>query len=301
MRELIVDQKRTPGGAILLDGKRPAREIRQRVTAELNAAGNPLLTLATVLVGDAASNHIYSRVKHREVEAAGMRSRLVGLPATVTQRELEDTVAALSDDPHVHGILIQLPFPEWFDPKPVIDLMSPVKDVDGLTERNMGRLIHGDAGLVPCTPMGVMRLLEWYEIPTRGARAVVVGRSMLVGLPQAILLTSRGVDATVTLAHSRTANLAGVTREADILVAAAGVPGLITREHVKPGSAVFDVGLTNTEAGIRGDVDFEAAQQVAGAVTPMPGGTGPMTVGCLLENIIRAAKMQGALPQMNII
>ena len=295
MRELIASKERTPGGAILLDGKRPALEIRQRVAAELEAAGNPLITLATVVVGEATSNHIYRRIIHREVEAAGMRSRNVYLPVTVTQRELEKTVAALSEDPEVHGILVQFPLPEWLYPKPVIDMVSPEKDVDGLTERNMGRLMRGDAGLVPCTPMGVMRLIEWYEIPTGGARAVVVGRSMLVGLPQALLLAARGVDATVTLAHSRTADLAAVTQEADILVAAAGVPGLITREHVKPGSAVFDVGLTNTEAGIRGDVDFEAAQKVAGAVTPMPGGTGPMTVGCLLGNIIEAAKMQGVL------
>lgn len=297
MTEPIAWRDRTPGGAILLDGKVPARQIRERIAAELKAVGSPLLTLAMVLIGDAPPNHIYGRITHREVEAAGMQSRPVGLSATVSQPELEDTVAKLSDDPEVHGILVPLPLPEWLDPKPVIDLLSPEKDIDGLTERNMARLMRGDAGLVPCTPMGVMRLLERYEIPTNGARAVVVGRSMLVGLPQVLLLAARGVDATVTLAHSRTADLAAVTREADILVAAAGVPGLITTEHVKPGAAVFDVGLTNTEAGIRGDVDFEAVQHVAGAITPMPGGTGPMTIACLLENIIEAAKIQGVLPR----
>lgn len=296
MKEPIADRDRTPGAATLLDGKRAAREIRERIAAELKALGSPLITLTTVLVGEAPPSQLYGRMKNREVEAAGMRSRHVALPATVTQSQLEETVAALSDDPAVHGILVELPLPEGLDPEPVIDLLSPEKDVDGLTERNMGRLVRGAHGLAPCTPLGVMRLLERYEIPTRGARAVVIGRSMLVGLPQMLMLAARGVDATVTLAHSRTADLTAVTREADILVAAAGVPGLITSERVKPGAAVFDVGVTNTEAGIRGDVDFEALQAVAGAITPMPGGTGPMTVGCLLENMIEAAKMQGVLP-----
>jgi methylenetetrahydrofolate dehydrogenase (NADP+)/methenyltetrahydrofolate cyclohydrolase len=177
----------------------------------------------------------------------------------------------------------------------VLARIPPEKDVDGLTERSMGRLVRGLPGHVPCTPLGVMRLLDRYGVPTSGKRAVVVGRSTLVGLPQVLLLGRKGVDATVTLAHSRTADLIDVCRDADIIVAAAGQARMITAEHVQHGAAVLDVGVSRTEAGIVGDVDFDAVQAVAGAITPMPGGTGPMTIGCLLQNTMSAARMLGAI------
>jgi methylenetetrahydrofolate dehydrogenase (NADP+)/methenyltetrahydrofolate cyclohydrolase len=175
-------------------------------------------------------------------------------------------------------------------------LIPPEKDVDGLTERSMGRLLRGQPGHVGCTPLGVMRLMERYGVATAGRRAVVVGRSTLVGLPMLLLLGRKGIDATVTLAHSRTTDMADVCREADIIVAAAGSARMITAAHVKPGAAVIDVGVSRTEAGIVGDVDFDAVQAIAGAITPMPGGTGPMTIACLLENTLSAARMLGAFP-----
>jgi methylenetetrahydrofolate dehydrogenase (NADP+)/methenyltetrahydrofolate cyclohydrolase len=195
----------------------------------------------------------------------------------------------------VHGILVQLPLPAHLDPEPVLALLPPEKDVDGLTERSMGRLVRGLPGHVPCTPLGVMRLLDRYGVEVSHKRAVVVGRSTLVGLPQVLLLGRKGVDATVTLAHSRTPNMIEVCREADIIVAAAGQARMITAEHVKPGAAVIDVGVSRSESGIVGDVDFEGVQAVAGAITPMPGGTGPMTIACLLENTVEAARMLGAI------
>ena len=187
----------------------------------------------------------------------------------------------------------QLPLPDGLDPEPVLALVPPVKDVDGLTERSLGRLVRGVPGHVSCTPLGVMRLLARYGVTTSGKRAVVIGRSTLVGLPMSLLLARKGTDATVTLAHSRTPDLAGVCRQADIIVAAAGSARMIGADHVKPGAAVVDVGISRTEAGIAGDVDFDAVQAIAGAITPMPGGTGPMTIACLLSNTLDAARQQG--------
>ena len=190
---------------------------------------------------------------------------------------------------------MQLPLPDGLDAERVLDLVPPEKDVDGLTERSMGRLVRGRVGHVPCTPLGVMRLLERYGVETSGKQAVVIGRSTLVGLPQVLLLGRKGCDATPTLAHSRTADLAGVCRQADIVVAAAGMARLVTADFVKPGAAVLDVGISRTEDGIVGDVDFDSVQEIAGAITPMPGGTGPMTIGCLMENTLAAARMLGAI------
>jgi methylenetetrahydrofolate dehydrogenase (NADP+)/methenyltetrahydrofolate cyclohydrolase len=280
--------------AVLMDGKATAREVRDRVAKELDALGRPRVCIGTVLVGDDAPSEIYVRSKHRAAEEAGMVSKHVGLPPTATQAEVEAAVSALDTDPGVHGILVQLPLPAGLEPDPVIDLLSPEKDIDGLTERNLGRLVRGTPGHVPCTPKGAMLLLDRYGIDTAGKRAVVVGRSTLVGLPLALLLARKGTDATVTLAHSRTKDLEALCREADILVAAVGRAGMITADMVKPGAAVLDVGVTRTDAGIRGDVDFEGVRQVAGAITPMPGGTGPMTIACLLENTLQAARMLGA-------
>ena len=280
------------GGARLLDGKQVAREIIVNLGKRL-AGSSAEVTLATVLVGDDAPSRLYVGMKRRSAAEAGIRSKHVELPATISQADLERQVALLAADPRVHGILVQLPLPKGLKVEPIIDLIPPEKDVDGLTERNLGRLLRGQVALVACTPLGVMRLIAHHAIETRGARAVVVGRSTLVGLPMCLLLAARGVDATVTLAHSRTADIAAVTREADILVAAAGMAGLIGPECVKPGAAVFDVGVSRTAEGIRGDVQFEAVRRVAGWITPMPGGTGPMTVACLLENTAKAAELQG--------
>ena len=287
---------RTPGGAIVMDGNRRRDEIVSELASTIRAAGSPAVCLATVLVGDDAPSQRYVRNKHLQAAKAGMVSRNEVLPADAGQARVEDVVSALAADPEVHGILVQSPLPPGYDEEAVLRLIPADKDVDGLTSESMGRLVRGLPGLVGCTPLGVMRLLERYGVPTSGRRAVVVGRSMLVGLPLTLLLARKGVDATVTIAHSRTVDLVDVCREADIVVGAVGHAGLITAAHVKPGATVIDVGISRTEAGIVGDVDFDAVQAVAGHITPMPGGTGPMTIACLLENTLTAARLQGAFP-----
>lgn len=286
--------ERTPGGAVLMDGDRLRNELVVDLKGRIEALGDPHVCLATVLVGDDKPSQIYVRNKRKKAEEAGMVSRHVELPGDISQPDLEAAVRDLADDPAVHGILVQLPLPDGLDAERILDLLPPEKDVDGLTERSMGRLLRGRDGHVPCTPLGVMRLMERYGVETAGKEAVVIGRSTLVGLPQVLLLGRKGCDATPTLAHSRSGDLAAICREADIIVAAVGVAGLVTAEFVKPGAAVLDVGISRTADGIQGDVDFDAVQAVAGAITPMPGGTGPMTVGCLMENTFNAARMQGA-------
>lgn len=274
-----------------MDGVRLRDELIAELRSTIEAAGNPEICLATVLVGGDRPSQIYVNSKQKKAVEAGMQSRHVGLPDDISQADLEAEVQALVDDPAVHGILVQLPLPDGLDAERVLDLLPAEKDVDGLTERSMGRLVRGKPGHAPCTPLGVMRLLDRYGVPTSGKNAVVVGRSTLVGLPQVLLLGRKGVDATVTLAHSRTTDLAAVCRSADIIVAAAGIARIITPDHVKPGAAVIDVGISRTEEGIVGDVDFDAVQEVAGAITPMPGGTGPMTIGCLMQNTYAAYRM----------
>ena len=280
---------------MLMDGNRLRDEIVAAIRAEIDSLGNPEVCLATVLVGSDKPSQIYVRNKHRKAQEAGMVSRNVELSPHATQGEVEEAVGDLANDDSVHGILVQLPVPVGIDAEAVLDLIPPEKDVDGLTERSMGRLVRGRAGHVPCTPLGVMELLARYGIETSGKRAVVIGRSTLVGLPQVLLLGRKGCDATVTLAHSRTADLAGLCREADIIIAAAGMARLVTADFVSPGAAVVDVGISRTEAGIVGDVDFDSVQDIAGAITPMPGGTGPMTIGCLLKNTLAAARMMGSI------
>ena len=287
---------RTPGGAILMDGNRLRDETVAALRRTIDAAGCPPVCLATVLVGDDRPSQLYVASKQKKAAEAGMSSRHVGLPADASQAQVEDAVAALVADPGVHGILCQLPLPVGLNAEPVLALLTPEKDVDGLTERSMGRLVRGLPGHVPCTPLGVIRLMERYGVATAGKRAVVIGRSTLVGLPQVLLLSRKGVDCTVTLAHSRTTDMIDVCREADIIVAAAGSARMVTAAHVKPGAAVLDVGVSRSEAKIVGDVDFDAVQAIAGAITPMPGGTGPMTIACLLENTLSAARMLGAFP-----
>lgn len=279
-----------------MDGNRLRDEIVAGLRSTIDAAGSPPVCLATVLVGDDRPSQIYVRMKHKKAHEAGMQSRQVELPDDASQAQVEDTIAQLAADSTVHGILCQLPLPHGLDPEPVIGLIPFEKDVDGLTERSMGRLVRGQPGHVGCTPLGVMRLMQRYGVTTAGKRAVVIGRSTLVGLPQVLLLGRKGTDATVTLAHSRTTDMIEVCREADIIVAAAGSARMITAAHVKPGAAVLDVGVSRSETKIVGDVDFDAVQAVAGAITPMPGGTGPMTIACLLENTLAAARMLGAFP-----
>ena len=295
---MSTDYKRTPGGAILMDGNNLRDETVARLRKEIEAAGSPAVCLATVLVGGDKPSHIYVASKHKKAQEAGMISVGVHLEEDATQEQVEAEVRRLAADPTVHGILVQLPLPKHLDAEPVLALLPPEKDVDGLTERSMGRLLRGLPGHAPCTPLGVMRLLERYEIPTKGKRVVVIGRSTLTGLPQLVLFLRKGGDATTTCTHSHTSpeDLKAYCREADIIVSCVGIARLITADHVKPGATVIDVGVSREEAKIVGDVDFDSVQAVAGAITPMPGGTGPMTIGCLLENTLSAAKMLGAFP-----
>ena len=292
---MSAEVKRTPGGAILLDGVMLRDQTVAKIKSTIVAAGNPKICLATVLVGDDAPSHIYVDNKHKKAQEAGMVSRGVNLPATSSQAEVEQAVAVLVADKSVHGILVQLPLPKHIDTESVLSLLPVEKDVDGLTERSLGRLVRGLKGHVPCTPLGVMRLLEKYKIETKGKRVVVIGRSALTGLPQMLLLVRRGADATATVAHKSTLDMVAVCREADIIIAAAGSARMVTAAHVKPGATVIDVGVTRIDNKIVGDVDFEAVQSIAGAITPMPGGTGPMTIACLLENTLEAARMLGAI------
>jgi methylenetetrahydrofolate dehydrogenase (NADP+) / methenyltetrahydrofolate cyclohydrolase len=278
--------------AVIMDGKALAAEARARVRDELVALGSPPVCLATVLVGDDVPSQRYVASKQKQAAEVGMLSRHADLPADASQGEVEAVVAELAADPDVHGILVQLPLPRGLDAHPVIDLIPAAKDVDGLTAASLGRLVRGEPGLMPCTPRGMMALLARYEVPLSGKRAVVVGRSQLVGLSMALLLAAKGVDATVTIAHSRTPELAAVCAEADILISAVGVARLIGVDHVKPGAAVLDVGISRTEAGIVGDVDFDRVAEIAGWITPMPGGTGAMTPACLLENTLDAWRQQ---------
>lgn len=284
---------RTAGGAILLDGVQLRDETVAKIKATINQAGNPKICLATVLVGDDAPSQIYVKSKHQKAQEAGMVSKGINLPENSTQAQVEQAVAALVADKQVHGILVQLPLPKHIDTEAVLSLLPIEKDVDGLTEKSLGRLVRGLPGHVPCTPLGVVRLLERHNIATVGKRVTVIGRSALVGLPQMLLLVRRGADATVTIAHKSTTDMIEVCRESDIIIAAAGAARMVTVEHVKPGATVIDVGVTRVNGKIVGDVDFDAVQAIAGAITPMPGGTGPMTIACLLENTLEAARMLG--------
>ena len=281
---------------MIIDGKKVAIQLRNQIKAQLAQFSDIQITLATVLVGENPASKLYVGMKHREAHAAGIHSKHITLQQDIDQQSLEAEIEKLASDDSVNGIMVQLPLPKHIDKDRILAKIPAEKDVDGLTEVNMGRLVQGQNQLVPCTPLGVMRLIEAYNIHTRGKTAIVVGRSSLVGLPQMLLLSAHGADATVTLAHSRSENLVEICQRADILVSAVGSAGMITAAHVKPGAMVFDVGVTRTAAGILGDVDFAAVEKIAGGVTPMPAGTGPMTVACLLENTVKAARLQGILP-----
>ena len=272
----------------------PVRDaILDSLQKRIVSAGSPRIALATVLVGDDAPSQKYVASKHHTAQQIGIQSVQVELPADCSQAHLEKEVARLAADDSVHGILVQLPLPEHLDAERVLALITAVKDVDGLTSESMGRLMRGLDGHIGCTPLGVLRLLQHYGIATAGKHAVVVGRSTLVGLPLSVLLARKGIDCSVTLAHSRTANLAEVCRTADIVISATGVARSISADHVSPGATVIDVGISRTEAGIVGDIDADSVMGIASALTPMPGGTGIMTVACLMENTVNAAVMQG--------
>ncbi len=277
--------------ARVIDGKAVAAAVRGQVATEVASFAaergrTPLLT--TVIVGDDPASEVYVRNKHRACEEAGMRSAHHGLPAETSEAELLRLVTELGEDDDVDGILVQLPVPDQIDPDRIVAAIDPAKDVDGLTPVNAGLLAHGMPGLVPCTPSGVMELLRHEGVELEGAEAVVVGRSKLVGVPVARLLLA--ANATVTVCHSRTRDLAATCRRADVLVAAVGSPRLLGGEAVKPGAVVIDVGVNRTDDGLVGDVDFDAASEVAAAITPVPGGVGPMTIAMLLVNTLAAAR-----------
>jgi methylenetetrahydrofolate dehydrogenase (NADP+)/methenyltetrahydrofolate cyclohydrolase len=282
--------------AQLIDGKAVAAEVRERVAAgarEFAAGhGGDVPGLATVLVGDDPASAVYVGNKRRQTEAVGMRSIHEQLAAGTPEDELLELIASLNADDSVDGILVQLPLPEQIDADAVVAAIDPAKDVDGLTPLNAGLLAHGQPGLVPCTPQGVIELIRHAGTELEGVEAVIVGRSILVGRPLAALLL--GENATVTVGHSRTRDLAGVCSRADVLVAAVGSPRLIGADMVKPGATVIDVGTNRTDDGLVGDVDFEPVAEVAGAITPVPGGVGPMTIAMLLSNALAAATARRA-------
>jgi methylenetetrahydrofolate dehydrogenase (NADP+)/methenyltetrahydrofolate cyclohydrolase len=278
--------------ALILSGKDVATAVRADVAervAALADRGKPV-GLATVLVGADPASQIYVRNKHKAAIKAGMLSFDEHLPADASQREVEGLIGRLNEDPEVDGMIVQLPLPDGLDGNQAVETIDPAKDADGLHPYNLGLLVLERSGPRPATPSGVMSILEHYGYELSGKLAVVVGRSFLVGRPLALLLGAKGTDATVIQAHSRTPDLAALTREADILVAAVGRPGLIRPEHVKPGAVVIDVGINRTEHGLVGDVDFAAVAEVAGAITPVPGGVGPMTIASLLRNTVIAAE-----------
>ncbi|HEX2649065.1 MAG TPA: bifunctional methylenetetrahydrofolate dehydrogenase/methenyltetrahydrofolate cyclohydrolase FolD [Burkholderiales bacterium] len=275
----------------LIDGKTLAASTRAALkdkVAQLAAKGaRP--GLAAVLVGNDPASRVYVRNKAKSCEETGLHSEVHELPADTSEKALLELVARLNRDPKIHGILVQLPLPKQINSDRVLAAISPAKDVDGFHAESLGALVQGLPGFVPCTPAGVMEMLAHAKVPLAGARAVIVGRSTIVGKPLALLLLQK--DATVTICHSRTKDLAARTREADVLIAAVGKAKLITRDMVKPGACVIDVGINRLPDGkLAGDVDFDSVKEVAGSITPVPGGVGPMTIAMLIVNTVRSAE-----------
>ena len=282
---------------MIIDGKAVAADVRARVAAEVEefAAEHGFRPgLATVLVGDDPASHVYVANKWKASEEVGINSIHHELPGDTSQADLAELLASLNADDAVSGILLQLPVPDQIDGDAMTQLIDPLKDVDGLTPLSAGRLFQGLEGLVPCTPAGVMELLRVAGAELSGAEAVVVGRSKLVGKPVAALLLA--ANATVTQCHSKTRDLAAVCSRADVLIAAVGVPKLVGPDHVREGAIVIDVGIHRTDDGLVGDVDFDAVKDKAAAITPVPGGVGPMTIAMLLVNTLKAARLQQAAP-----
>jgi methylenetetrahydrofolate dehydrogenase (NADP+) / methenyltetrahydrofolate cyclohydrolase len=277
--------------ATLIDGKTLAATLRASLKSSVAslAARGARPGLAAVLVGTDPASRIYVRNKIRACEETGVQSLLREFPEDISENRLLDCIAELNADRSVHGILVQLPLPEVLDPDRILATILPAKDVDGFHAANLGALLQGRPGFVPGTPAGVMRMLEHAGVPLAGRHAVIVGRSTIVGKPMSLLLLQK--DATVTICHSRTVDLRATTRQADILVAAVGRPRMITADMVKPGACVIDVGINRLPDGkLAGDVDFAAVREVAGAITPVPGGVGPMTVAMMIANAVRAAE-----------
>jgi methylenetetrahydrofolate dehydrogenase (NADP+) / methenyltetrahydrofolate cyclohydrolase len=281
--------------ATLIDGKAVAQQVRAEVRQEIEAwvsGGGRRPGLATVLVGDDPASAVYVGGKQKACAEVGIEGFAHDLPADSTQEQVVELLAELNADEHVSGILLQLPTPAHIDGSHLTTLIDPAKDVDGLTPVSAGLLAKGLPGLRPCTPAGVIELLKRYDVPLEGAEAVIVGRSDLVGKPVGALLLAE--NATVTTCHSRTRDLDEVCRRADVLIAAVGRPEMVKGSWVKPGAAVIDVGINRTDAGLVGDVEFASASEVAGLITPVPGGVGPMTIAMLLGNTLAAAQAQAA-------
>lgn len=282
--------------ARLLEGKVFAAKLKEEAgkkAQELKAKYGITPGLAVIIVGENPASQVYVRNKHKACTELGFYSKGVELPATTTREELLAEIQRLNNDEKIHGILVQLPLPKELKPyeSEVLEAINPLKDVDGFHPVNVGRLVTGQKALVPCTPHGCLRMLELAEIPVEGANAVIIGRSNIVGKPMFHLLL--GKNATVTICHSRTKNLAEITRQADILVAAVGKAGFVTADMVKPGAAVIDVGINRiAPKKLVGDVDFEAVKEVAGAITPVPGGVGLLTIAMLMQNTVEAARLQ---------
>ena len=280
---------------MILDGKALAATLRSETAQEtaqfIQQTGlNPCL--AAILVGDDPASQVYVRNKEIACQKAGIKSVLHKLPAETTQEELEALIDKLNADPEISGILCQLPLPKGLNETAILDRISPDKDVDAFHPENVGRILQGRPRFLPCTPAGIMELIRRNNIETKGKNAVVLGRSDIVGKPMAALLMQKGVDATVTVCHSRTSNLADVTRAAEILIVAIGKPKFVTADMVGDGAVVIDVGINRTESGLVGDVDFDAVKDKASAITPVPGGVGPLTIAMLLQNTLTAAKQQ---------
>ena len=292
--------------ATLLDGKALAKKIQAELAEQVavfTEQTQKVPTLATVLVGEDPASQVYIRNKIRSCERVGMESRHIPLPADVSQEALMEEVQQLNRDDTVHGILVQLPLPDGLDAQPILDAILPAKDVDAFHPENVGLLSQGRPRYLPCTPHGVIQLLHRGGIETAGKHCVIVGRSDIVGKPLGLMLVQRqsgcgptAANATVTICHSRTQNLRDITKQADVLIAAIGQAEFITADMVKPGSVVVDVGINRGENGLVGDVAFEEVCEVAAAITPVPGGVGPLTVTMLLENALRAAQHQGRDP-----
>ena len=284
-----------------MDGKAISKEIQTEIAQEVSQfieQSGITPCLAAVLVGDDPASEVYVRNKHRACERVGITSQMHKLPVSTTQEELLTLISQLNSAHDVHGILIQLPLPEGIDTLLVLDAVDPQKDVDAFHPENVGLISQGRPRFLPCTPHGVQQILDRCEIKMSGKHAVIVGRSDIVGKPMSMLLTARNstrgpqaANATVTLCHSRTQNLAEICRAADVIVAAIGVAKFITADMVKPGAVVVDVGINRTDEGLCGDVDFEAVREVAGHITPVPGGVGPLTVTMLMYNTLDAAKL----------
>jgi methylenetetrahydrofolate dehydrogenase (NADP+) / methenyltetrahydrofolate cyclohydrolase len=277
--------------AVILDGKATAAAVKADLKVRVDAlrARGIMPGLGTVLVGDDPGSHSYVGGKHKDCAEVGIASIRVDLPADTSQQQLDEEIERLNDDPSVTGYIVQLPLPRHLDANSVLTLMDPEKDADGLHPTNLGRLVLGEPAPLPCTPRGIVELLRRYDVEINGAEVVIVGRGVTVGRPLGLLLTRKSENATVTLCHTGTTDLASHLRTADIVVAAAGVPHLITADLVKPGAAVLDVGITRTDAGLVGDV-HPGVLDVAGFVAPMPGGVGPMTRAMLITNVVEASE-----------